>query len=90
MNDAEPALTTVYLSNSVILVSALKEHDADIASVNLNALTRANVEVYHANHHQIWTWTADTVAELQKAWSLGADSVGTDIPKQALALYGRG
>jgi len=89
VNAAEPALTTVYLSNSVILVSALEEHDADIASVNMNALTRANVDVYHANHRQIWTWIADTVVELQKAWSLGTDSVGTDIPKQALSLYGR-
>jgi glycerophosphoryl diester phosphodiesterase len=90
VNAAEPALTTVYLSNSVIPVSALDEQDADIASVNMNALTRANVDVYHANHRQIWTWTADTVAELQKAWSLGTDSVGTDIPKQAVALYGPG
>ena len=89
VNAAEPALTTVYLSDSVILRRARwSEHDADIASVNMNALTRANVDVYHANHRQIWTWTADTVAELQKAWSLGADSVGTDIPRQAVALYG--
>jgi glycerophosphoryl diester phosphodiesterase len=90
VNTSEPALSTVYLSNSVIPVSALEEHDADIASVNMDALTRANVDVYHANHHQIWTWTADTVEELQKAWSLGTDSVGTDIPKQAVALYDRG
>ena len=90
VNAAEPALTAVYLSNSVIPVSALKEHDADIASVNMNALTRADVNEYQANRYPIWTWTADTVAELQKAWSLGADSVGTDIPKQGLALYGRG
>ena len=52
----------------------------------MNALTRANVDVYHANHRQIWTWTADTVAELQKAWSLGTDSVGTDIPRQAAGV----
>lgn len=89
VNTAEPALTTVYLSNSVITVSALEGSDADIASVNMNALTKSNVDVYHANHRQIWTWTADTVPELQKAWTLGADSVGTDIPKQALSLYGR-
>jgi glycerophosphoryl diester phosphodiesterase len=89
VNASEPALTTVYLSHAVIPVSALTDHGADIASVNMNALTRANVDVYHANHRQIWTWTAYTVAELQKAWSLGADSVGTDIPKQALSFYGR-
>ena len=89
VNSAEPALTTVYLSNSVITVRALEEFDADIASVNMNALGRSNVDVYHAKHRQIWTWTADTVSELQKAWTLGADSVGADIPKQALLLYGR-
>jgi glycerophosphoryl diester phosphodiesterase len=90
VNTAEPALTTVYLSNTVVPVSALTEYEADIASVNMTALTKENVDVYHANHRQIWTWTADTVAELQKAWSLGADSVGTDIPQKALTLYGPG
>ena len=70
-------------------MTALEEHGADIASVNMNALSRANVNVYHSQGRQIWTWTADTVAELQRAWSLGADSVGTDIPTQALAFYGR-
>ena len=55
----------------------------------MNALTKSNVNEYHDNHRQIWTWTADTVAELQKGWTLGVDSVGTDIPKQALSLYGR-
>jgi len=89
VNAAEPVLTTVYLSTSVINVSALEAYDADIASVNMNALAKSNVDVYHDHHRQIWTWTADTVAELQKAWTLGVDSVGTDIPLQALSLYGR-
>ena len=86
---AEPALNTVYLSHSVIYVSALEEYNADIASVKMSALARSNVNVYHDRGRQIWTWTADTVTELQRAWTLGADSVGTDIPKQALSLYGR-
>ena len=81
VNAAEPALTTVYLSGSVIFVSALEEYGADIASVNMNALARSNVETYHQKGRQIWAWTADTVAELRKAWVLGADSVGTDIPQ---------
>ena len=55
----------------------------------MKALARSNVEVYHAHDRQIWTWTADTVTELQKAWTLGADSVGTDIPRRALSLYDR-
>jgi glycerophosphoryl diester phosphodiesterase len=89
VNAADPTLTTVYLSHSVVFVSALERYDADIASVSMNALTRSNVNVYHDNDHQIWTWTADTVTELRKAWTLGVDSVGTDIPKQARSLYGR-
>jgi glycerophosphoryl diester phosphodiesterase len=89
VNRAAPALTTVYLANAVIRVTALKTYGADIASVNMTALSRSNVNSYHAQGRQIWTWTADTDAELQKAWTLGADSVGTDIPTRALALYGR-
>jgi len=89
VNATEPDLSTVYLSNSVISVSALDGYGADIASVNMNTLAKSNVDVYHDKHRQIWTWTADTVLELQKAWTLGADSVGTDIPTQALSLYGR-
>ena len=89
MHAADPALTAVYLSQSVIPVSALEQYGADIASVNMSALARSNVDAYHAKDRQIWTWTADTVAELRKAWELGADSVGTDIPTQALALFGR-
>ena len=83
---AEPALTTVYLGRSVVLVGALEKYDADIASVNQAALARSNVKVYHQHGRQIWTWTADTVAELQRAWALGVDSVGTDIPTRALSV----
>ena len=75
--------------SSVISVRALERYDADIAAVNMNALARSNVDVYHDKGRQIWTWTADTVSELQRAWTLGADSVGTDIPTRALSFYGR-
>ena len=61
VNAAAPALTTVYLSSSVISVRALERYDADIAAVNMNALARSNVDVYHDKGRQIWTWTADTV-----------------------------
>jgi len=89
VNRVEPALATVYLAHSVIRVTALRQYGADIASVNMKALSRSNVDSYHAQQRQIWTWTANTVPELQRAWTLGADSVGTDIPTQALSLYGR-
>jgi glycerophosphoryl diester phosphodiesterase len=89
VNRAAPAVTAVYLAHSVIRVTALRQYGADIASVNMTALSRANVNSYHNQGRRIWTWTADADAELQKAWSLGADSVGTDIPTRALALYGR-
>ncbi len=89
VNRAAPAVTTVYLAQGVIRVTALRQYGADIASVNMTSLSRANVNSYHDQGRRIWTWTADAEAELQRAWSLGVDSVGTDIPTQALALYGR-
>ena len=89
VNATAPALTTVYLSYSVMSVSTLRRYDADIASVKMNALTTSKVDNYHEKHRQIWTWTADTVSELRKAWTLGADSVGTDTPKLALSFYPR-
>jgi len=89
VNRAAPAVTTVYLANGVIRVSALRQYGADIASVNMTSLSRANVNSYHNQGRRIWTWTADADEELQRAWTLGVDSVGTDIPTQALALYGR-
>jgi glycerophosphoryl diester phosphodiesterase len=89
VNRAAPAVTTVYLAHDVIRGAALRQYGADIASVNMTALSRANVNSYHNQGRRIWTWTADADTELQRAWSLGADSIGTDIPTQALALYGR-
>ena len=89
VNRAAPAVTTVYLAYTVIRVTALRKYGADIASVKMTSLSRANVDSYHEQGRRIWTWIADSTPEQQRAWTLGVDSVGTDRPTQALALYGR-
>ena len=43
--------------------------------------------VYHEHGVPIWTWTAQSRTDLERAWSLGVDSVGTDIPTTAASLY---
>ncbi len=83
----DSALRLVWLSNSVLYVSAVRARDVDVASVNMAALTRQNVLTYHSHGVPIWTWTAQSRTDLERAWSLGADSVGTDIPTTAVSLY---
>ena len=80
-------LKLVWLSNSVLYVSAVKAKGVDVASVNMDALARQNVVVYHEHGVPIWTWTAQSRTDLERAWSLGVDSVGTDIPTTAASLY---
>jgi glycerophosphoryl diester phosphodiesterase len=83
----DAALRLVWLSNSVLYVSAIKARGVDVASVNMSALARQNVLVYHEQGVPIWTWTAQSRTDLERAWSLGVDSVGTDIPTTAASLY---
>ena len=71
----------------MLYVSAIKARGVDVASVNMSALGRQNVLVYHSHGVPIWTWTARSRTDLERAWSLGADSVGTDIPSTAVSLY---
>ena len=80
-------LKLVWLSNSVLYVSDVKARGVDVASVNMDALARQNVLVYHEHGVPIWTWTAQSRTDLERAWSLGVDSVGTDIPTTAASLY---
>ena len=83
----DPDLQLVYLSSSVVYVSAVRAAGADIASVRLSAPGAAHVATHHAYGVPIYAWTADTVAEPQRAWSVGVDSVITDVPGTAVALF---
>lgn len=84
----EPEMTLVYIAATALQAETVKAAGAHVASVKLAALGRAHVDACHRLGLEVHTWTATTQSQLQTAWSLGVDSVITDMPSVAKQLYG--
>jgi glycerophosphoryl diester phosphodiesterase len=83
----EPPMRLVYLSGTVVSAATVTSAGADIASIQMSALKRTNVDVYHQQGMPVYAWTALNDGGLKAAWDLHVDSVITDVPSAALRLY---
>ena len=83
----EPGLRTVLVTMGTPSPSSLTAIGAAGVAVPVSTLTIPRVRAYHTARVQVWGWTARSIPELQMTRAMLADSVVTDIPATARALY---
>lgn len=69
--------------------ATLAELGAEWVSIDVDAVTRADVDRAHAAGVQVNVWTANTDEQLDRALEAGADSISTDDAGWALARLRR-
>ncbi len=69
--------------------ATLAELGAEWLSVDVNAVTRADVDRAHAAGVRVNVWTVNTDEQLDRALEAGADSISTDDAGWALGRLGR-
>ncbi len=89
LRQLEPRLRTVLVSMGIPSPSSVNAIRAAAVAVPVSSLTIPRVRAYHTAGVQVWGWTARTTPELQMAKAMRSDSVVTDVPAAARALYRR-
>lgn len=85
----QPDLHLVLLASATtdLAPETARDAGAQVVGLTVARTTSASVASFHAAGLQVWSWTADTTAQLTEVWRAGADAVFTDVPWDARALY---